>query len=654
MRTILYYLLIYSTLLISAWSQVWFPGPGNLYLHSTPNGFKVLQLGKNGWEKAAKMSPKLVFITDSIRSGLNNASWQDQLPESSIVMAPHGEQSQLIDVESFWKNRVERHFHDYTCESTDILTKPLAVGVWLHDQQVSKFEDLNLIVKAFVTPGPTSNSMSYLLTHSKSGEKLLYSGSLVFDGARIEELYKFQDAIPEAGLRGYHGYAGRLSSLLKSYRYLKEKDYDYHFSSRGLIGSKPGDVFVRAEQKIVGLYKNYLSTSALHWYFGDKFLNGSFTRLGSQILKPPPPNFSNIQNPPEWVFSIGTTRIIHSSSGNVFLLDCGSRNVIDFIDDQIDKGAFKNVGGIFVTHYHDDHTDYVQKASEKYRCPVYVLPEYADLLKNPFAYHLPCLTDAPISPINVVHDGQTSTWEEFQFTYRFFPGQTWFHGALLVHLKNDPTEAILFAGDAFTPSGVDDYCLLNRNILNQNQGNPNASGYFQCLDILLNYTGHVPGYSKLPFYVANQHVKPIFSLKPDKLFDLRERLASRLVLLSNLMTKDSVGNGMDPYWYSLYPYIQQVSPGESFNLEPKIIHQTLPDSVKRAEVTVHFPKDLLLDDLKLEKKIGTHSDWKKVFRLHESTRPGIYTITSSIKLLSLNQKEVYSSFHKIEAIIIVE
>ena len=39
--------------------------------------------------------------------------------------------------------------------------------------------------------------------------------------------------------------------------------------------------------------------------------------------------------------------------------------------------------GIFVTHCHDDHTDFVQKASEEFACPVYALEDYRDVLEQP-------------------------------------------------------------------------------------------------------------------------------------------------------------------------------------------------------------------------------------------------------------------------------
>jgi hypothetical protein len=50
----------------------------------------------------------------------------------------------------------------------------------------------------------------------------------------------------------------------------------------------------------------------------------------------------------------------------------------------------------------------------------------------------------------------------------YFPGQTIYHGGLL--RRHESGKRIFFAGDSFTPSGMDDYCLLNRNFLAPEKG----------------------------------------------------------------------------------------------------------------------------------------------------------------------------------------
>ena len=88
--------------------------------------------------------------------------------------------------------------------------------------------------------------------------------------------------------------------------------------------------------------------------------------------------------------------------------------------------------GIFVTHYHDDHTNMVQSAAEEFRCPVYASPELRDILENPSRFRMPAQTSNPIRKVSVVTEGTKRRWNEFEFTYFYFPGQTLYHGELVV------------------------------------------------------------------------------------------------------------------------------------------------------------------------------------------------------------------------------
>jgi len=74
-----------------------------------------------------------------------------------------------------------------------------------------------------------------------------------------------------------------------------------------------------------------------------------------------------------------------------------------------------------------------------------------DILEHPEAYRMPCLTQNAIRAIHPMQRGATQRWNEFEFTYSYFPGQTIYHGGLEV--KKDNGDTIFFAGDSFTPLG---------------------------------------------------------------------------------------------------------------------------------------------------------------------------------------------------------
>ena len=165
-----------------------------------------------------------------------------------------------------------------------------------------------------------------------------------------------------------------------------------------------------------------------------------------------------------------------SKDHSAFLVDCGSEGIYNEVRKLQDQGTVTSVDGLFITHYHDDHTDFAAQAATAFDCPVYATDQSSDILADPRAYRLPALTPNPIRNINVVSNGHKMQWKEFTLQFFYFPGQTIYHDAMLV--TKDSGEKIFFIGDSFSPSGIDDYCLLNRNLLQD------GTGYFYCLDFL--------------------------------------------------------------------------------------------------------------------------------------------------------------------------
>jgi glyoxylase-like metal-dependent hydrolase (beta-lactamase superfamily II) len=633
-------------------AQLWFPSASGLYVEVGDQGFRIMEsdFTSDRWGLKPPGEVRAALLHSRSRTAVANGDHLQSLGPGALILAPANARPFLTGTGQYWEGRLNAHFHDYACQATDVPTTDLPVNQWMNDGDSLRIEGLPVTIRAIATPGPQPDGMSYLLVHDNSGERWLFSGELLFDDGRIDALYLFQDAIPEAGLRGYHGYAGRLAGLLESVRLLSSIPSDRHFSSRGELDSSMGDPLDTVAKRVLGLYRNYLSSSALHWYFGDRFLKGSFGRLGGSDPEPAAPNFTRFEDRPAWVLSMGTSRIIQSGSGRVFLLDCGNYRVTDFIDKLMEAGTINGVDGIFVTHYHDDHTDHVNAASLRYDCDVYCLREYAGVLADPAAYRLPCLTANPIERLRVVEDGYRMEWEEFVFTFHFFPGQTWYHGALLAHLRDDPEQAVLFAGDAFTPSGLDDYCTWNRNLLNPDATTPDASGYFQCLSLILNYNRNIPGYPGLPLMVANQHVDPVFEIGEDRIVGLMEKLGDRVAMLSSLTASHVPALGLDPYWFTLHPYIQESQPGAEFTIRPVIQSSSLPDGSRKATVRLHFPQSFGISPVEFElSRDGDSLSAKPMkWQVPPTVPDGVYPVTASI---ALEGPSPLRSLHHAEALV---
>ena len=151
---------------------------------------------------------------------------------------------------------------------------------------------------------------------------------------------------------------------------------------------------------------------------------------------------------------------------------------------------------------------------------------------------MPCLSPYPIRSGRPVTHGAQQRWHEFELVFTYFPGQTLFHDALLA--RRDMGESVLFVGDSFTPSGLDDYCLWNRNFLAPGEG------FWQCLEQL----------RRLPAgcLLVNQHVEPAFRFSPAQLDFMEQSLRRRREAMRNLFPWPEADFGLDEQWIRLTPY----------------------------------------------------------------------------------------------------
>jgi hypothetical protein len=279
------------------------------------------------------------------------------------------------------------------------------------------------------------------------------------------------------------------------------------------------------------------------------------------------------------------------------------------------SGRMKKLDGIFITHYHDDHTDLINDVVKEFGCPVYVTKELRDILENPSAFHLPCLTTHPIRNLTIMEEGQTISWKEFTLTFNYFPGQTIYHDAVLFRKKNG--EAIYFVGDSFTPSGIDDYCLLNRNLLHP------GTGYFYCLDIL----------RRLPYncLLSNQHVEPLFAFSRDQLDHMTKVLMERIEILKQLIPFDDVNYGIDEQWARAYPYGQKGKPGGSLELSVRIFNHS--ETEKTFAVEPYNSFGFTIEPGKSSIVIQPHAEGEATFlvKISKKAQAGISLLTFNVK-----------------------
>jgi hypothetical protein len=217
---------------------------------------------------------------------------------------------------------------------------------------------------------------------------------------------------------------------------------------------------------------------------------------------------------------------------------------------------------LWITHYHDDHTEFVNAAKRQFGAKVYVQRELADIIENPTAYQMPCLFPESIRIDRVMEHGETIHWKGFRLTAYHFPGQTLYHGGLLAERNGFK---VFFTGDSITNWGVDDYCSQNRCFLGTDVG------YGKCFEILLDtQPGMLVAAHWGPEPVSAEYLK-----KTRAFFTEREKL------LKDLLPYDNVNFGTDPCWIRAYPYRQRVLPGSQVDIEARVMnHSSKPKNVR--------------------------------------------------------------------------
>ena len=582
------------------------------------------RLAVYGWDEEASGEIEHVLLAHGRRDVLTSA--RALVKNGAGAVAPARELYGLEKPGDFWKAFTKSRFHDYGQQSTKILAQPLAVGRWVKpDDEISWH---GLTIRVLETSGYTRGSVSYLA--EIDGKKIAFTGDLIYGDGRILDLYSFQDAISEAKIRGYHGYGSRLAGLVSSLQRVAAEKPDLIVPARGPVIRDPQAAIKRLISRVQAVYRNYLSTNALHWYFKEERMKLCGKRVLGEGAKIELMPYSHHEKTPDWVFENSTSRLLISESGHGFLLDCGYQRIIDAVKDLISKGIVKQVDGIFVTHYHDDHADMVQAAAETFDCPVYATPEYADVLKRPAAYHLPAMTANPIKHVTIKKSGETMKWQEFEFTFHFYPGQSYYHGGLFVRKKNE--KPIFFVGDAFAPSGIDDYCVLNRNLVHED------TGYLLCLKKLRAVDE--------PFWLVNEHIPYVFSFSGKELDYLEGRYRERIALLKDLFPWDDPNYGIDEQWAVFYPYGVETRAAQPIELEVRITNHS---PIRRTfEVAPHAQSGLTLLEHEKSITLQPRQSGRVTLKVRADGKSGNFLVTADVRSEGMEFRDW------IEALITVE
>ena len=475
------------------------------------------------------------------------------MPDNIRVGVPEKEAAWFTEVETFWNDPQYRwHLYNYHPHNLMLASAIRVTDTYTDGAQIA-WGSASLTV--LETPGHTDGSVTYLI--DVDDKRFAFTGDLIYDEGMLWELYSLQKGQQTSD---YHGFLGARDELKESLEKVRQASPTALVPTHGVIMNNPDRAIDALLERLAYCYDKYVAISALRHYFPQLFaeFEGHPGHMPIREGKPPP----------ECLRHFGTTWIIISDfsrtsfgsqatpKGEAFVMDCGSPNVLKQIQQLQADGEISEVTQFWVTHYHDDHVNAIPEFQEIFPCETITDTVVAQVITNPIGFRLPCISPAVTRVDRITQDGDSWQWNEFTMTAYHFPGQTYYHGGLLVEGHG---VRMFFGGDSFTMAGIDDYCSGNRNLLGEDVG------YEKCLRLIQELK---------PTHIFNCHVDPAFNFTDAEIACMLDTLAEREKCYTELFPWDHANYGMDEHWVRCYPYEQEVAPGETAQLRVEITNHS--------------------------------------------------------------------------------
>jgi glyoxylase-like metal-dependent hydrolase (beta-lactamase superfamily II) len=394
------------------------------------------------------------------------------------------------------------------------------------------------------------------------GNHTVFCGDCIYDEGQIWDLYSLQKGISKGGRQcdDYHGFMGDRWRLVESLGRIKNLRPQVLVPSHGKLMHDPAKAIDALSRRLETCYENYVGINAMRRNYAELFVDYA----GRPTQMPMRPGIK----PPDCLRHFGTSWMIVSRSGAAFVMDVGTPRIVTHIKQMLADRQIKCIEGLWVTHYHFDHTDGIPAFQREFDCPCITDRRLAEVLTNPVAWRLPCLAPEAIRVHWPLEDGHSWQWQEFKMTSYYYPGQTLYHAAMLVEHGD---LRMFFVGDSQTWAGIDDYCTYNRNWLGRNVG------YRYCLGLVERLR---------PTHMFHCHVDDAFTFTPEEIRFMQKNLDEREELFGQLFPWEHANYGLDPSWVRCFPYRQQAKPGDLLRLNVVVTNHSATPRVTRCRLVL--------------------------------------------------------------------
>jgi len=351
------------------------------------------------------------------------------------IWAPHQEQDLFAAVEAHWQAREIANNYN-TRQDRFSLLEPVPLAGTLRDYTTYDLGGQRFQV--LPTPGHTTGSISLLA--EIDGRRVAFTGDLIAGPGQLWSL-----AATQWSYNGGEGLVATILSLLD----LKEREPELLLPSHGPPITDVGRAIDLTVERLLALVRLRGHNLRLLQFREQPYLPISEHLLWNRT-------------------SMAYSYVLRSRSGRALLFDFG----YDFIPGAAiaagsDRAARRpwlytlpalkrqfgvdRISAVVPTHAHDDHVAGLNLLRDAEGAEVWAAQPYADILRLPEEYDLPCLWHDPIPVDRVLPLEQPVAWEEHQFTLHALPGHARHAVAISLHVDG---RRVLIAGDQHGGDGV--------------------------------------------------------------------------------------------------------------------------------------------------------------------------------------------------------
>lgn len=454
------------------------------------------------------------------------------------------------------------------------------------------------------TAGTSPGGMSYLL-RTQDGW-LAFSGSVMLDGAVMRNWFDTE---------WDYGFGKGLYTLIESVSLLTSFEPVLLLPSQGPVIRDPVAQLPEYQERLRHLARLYVRGYAI----------GTFAAADQDLVSRPSKVPHLWQTTPRLLKFKGPNHspnpiFLLADSGRALMIDCGlDPATIDATLEQMQQRlGLTSVDAVIITHMHGDHVLGATHVRERWGAELWTLDRVAEIIQQPerFEYAAtPWTYRRDWEPFQFDRHftcGEQFTWEGFELTVDWMPGQTEF--ACAIHGQIDG-RLVAFTGDNIFANPADPQqdgheALVARNSAILEEGYIYAAEYLRRLQPDLIMGGHS--------FVMDQ---PAELIERYYRWSLAVREAYRA-----LSAEPDYRYLFDPYWVRADPYRVRLQPGGE--AEVTLYVRNFLDRPQPYRIQLHVPEGLTVDPHLLEGETPAASVVQRTFRIGAPAdpSPGVRTV----------------------------